>query len=48
MVKGLFKTHLFAENIERSIEFYGKILELKQCHYEEERRVAFFWIGKDR
>ena len=48
MIKGLFETHLFVENIERSIKFYGNILELKQCHYEEERRAAFFWIGKDK
>jgi lactoylglutathione lyase len=48
MIKGLFETHLFVADIERSIEFYGKVLRLKQCHYEEERSVAFFWIGKDK
>lgn len=48
MIKGLYETHLFVAEIERSIEFYGKVLELKQCHYEEERRAAFFWIGKDK
>jgi lactoylglutathione lyase len=48
MIKGLFETHLFVADIERSIEFYGKVLGLKQCHYEEERSVAFFWIGKDK
>ena len=48
MIKGLYETHLFVEKIERSVEFYGKVLGLKQCHYEEERRAAFFWIGKDK
>jgi len=48
MIKGLFETHLFVENIDRSIAFYGNTLGLKQCHYESERRVAFFWIGKDK
>ena len=48
MIKGLFETHLFVSDIERSIEFYGKVLGLKQCHYEKERRVAFFWIGKEK
>ncbi|NAY92306.1 VOC family protein [Muricauda sp. JGD-17] len=48
MIKGLYETHLFVENLQRSIDFYGKVLGLKQCHYEEERRVAFFWIGKDK
>ena len=48
MIKGLYETHLYVESIERSIEFYSKVLELKQCHYEEERKAAFFWIGKDK
>lgn len=48
MIKGLYETHLFVEQLERSIEFYGKVLELKQCHFEAERRAAFFWIGKDK
>lgn len=46
MIKGLFETHIYVENLERSIDFYSNILGLTQCHYEEERRIAFFWIGK--
>ena len=48
MIKGLYETHLYVENLQRSIAFYGDVLELKQCHYEPERRVAFFWIGKEK
>ena len=48
MIKGLFETHLYVENLERSIDFYGKTLELNQCYYEEDRRAAFFWIGKEK
>ncbi len=48
MIEGLYETHLFVENLERSIEFYAKVLELKQAHYEEERRAAFFWVGKPK
>ncbi|WP_430408434.1 VOC family protein [Kordia sp.] len=48
MIKGLYETHLFVENLERSIEFYSKILGLKQCRYGAERRIAFFWIGEDK
>ena len=48
MIKGLYETHLFVEDLERSIDFYGRILGLKQCFYEEGRRVAFFWIGKPK
>ena len=45
MIKGLFETHLYVENIDRSIEFYANVIGLEQCHYEKERKAAFFWIG---
>ncbi|MDO6596880.1 VOC family protein [Oceanihabitans sp. 2_MG-2023] len=45
MIKGLYETHLFVENLERSIDFYSNKMELEQCHYEAERSVTFFWIG---
>ncbi|MEM6687018.1 MAG: VOC family protein [Bacteroidota bacterium] len=46
MIKGLFETHLFVEDLERSIDFYTNVLQLEQYLYEEERRVALFWIGE--
>jgi lactoylglutathione lyase len=48
MIKGLYETHLFVENLERSVDFYATVLGLKQCHFEAERRIAFFWIGKPK
>ena len=48
MIKGLYETHLFVENLERSIDFYSKVLGLEQCYFEKERRAAFFWIGKPK
>ena len=48
MIKGLYETHLYVENLERSIDFYTKVLGLKQCRFEDERRTVFFWIGKDK
>lgn len=48
MIKGLYETHLYVENLETSIEFYSKVLGLKQCRFEEERRTAFFWIGDEK
>jgi len=48
MIKGLFETHLYVENLERSIDFYKNIPGLEQCYYEEGRRAAFFWIGKPK
>jgi lactoylglutathione lyase len=48
MIKGLFETHLFVENLETSIDFYKNLPGLEQCYFEEERRAAFFWIGKPK
>lgn len=48
MIKGLYETHLFVENLERSIEFYSKTIGLQQCRFGAERRTAFFWIGKEK
>jgi len=48
MIKGLYETHLFVEDFERSIDFYANTLGLKQCRYGAERRTAFFWIGNDK
>ncbi|MEO5782549.1 MAG: VOC family protein [Ginsengibacter sp.] len=48
MIKGLYETHLFVESLDRSINFYRNVLGLQQCYYEEERRAAFFWIGKPK
>jgi len=48
MIKGLYETHLFVEHLEISIDFYKNILGLEQCHFEAERRAAFFWIGKPK
>tara|TARA_R110001632_G_scaffold43376_1_gene109925 strand:+ start:79915 stop:80373 length:459 start_codon:yes stop_codon:yes gene_type:complete len=47
-MKGLYETHLFVENLERSIDFYTNKMELKQCRFNNERRTAFFWIGEDK
>ena len=46
MIKGLFETHIYVEDLVRSINFYSNTLGLTQCHYEEERKISFFWIGK--
>ena len=48
MIKGLYETHLNVENLEKSVAFYTNVLKLKQCRFEEERRLAFFWIGEDK
>jgi catechol 2,3-dioxygenase-like lactoylglutathione lyase family enzyme len=48
MIKGLYETHLFVENLETSIAFYKNILGLEQCYFEAERRTAFFWIAKPK
>jgi len=48
MIKGLYETHVFVADIDVSIAFYRDILGLKFCHYEKERKAAFFWIGKPK
>jgi predicted enzyme related to lactoylglutathione lyase len=45
MIKSLYETHLEVSNLEKSIEFYEK-LGIKLVNKIEERRVAFFFIGK--
>jgi len=48
MIKGLFETHLYVEDLERSIDFYKNKMGLTQCGYNDDRRVVFFWIGAPR
>ena len=48
MIKGLYETHLFVENLARSPEFYSKVMGLKLCRLRNDRRTAFFWIGEDK
>ncbi|GAB5563955.1 MAG: VOC family protein [Winogradskyella sp.] len=48
MIKGLYETHLYVEDLERSVHFYSTVLGLKQCRFNDERRLAFFWIGEDK
>ena len=48
MIQGLYETHLFVEDLERSIDFYQHTLGLTYAYYEPARRIAFFWIGKPR
>ena len=44
-VSGLFESHLTVKNLERSMAFFGKVLELELAEVSWERRVAFYWIG---
>lgn len=44
-ITGIFETHLKVRNLERSMEFYEKILGLELGMKERARRVAFYWIG---
>ena len=45
LITGLFETHLKVRNLERSMEFYEKIVGLELAMKEQARRVAFYWIG---
>lgn len=48
MINGLYETHVQVSSLERSIDFYKNVLELQLAHIEEKRRIAFFWIGKEK
>lgn len=48
MIKGLFETHIFVQDLETSIDFYKNVLGLTECVYNDERRIAFFWIGEPK
>jgi lactoylglutathione lyase len=48
MIKGLFETHIFVEDLGRSMDFYKNVLGLNQCGYNQERKIAFFWIGEPK
>ncbi|WP_448702509.1 VOC family protein [Mucilaginibacter sp. AW1-3] len=48
MISGLYETHLFVEDLQRSIVFYRDTLGLELAHIEPERKIAFFWIGKTK
>lgn len=48
MIKGLYETHVNVKDLARSIEFYKDLPGLQLCHYEAQRRIAFFWVGAPR
>ncbi|MBC2844960.1 VOC family protein [Winogradskyella flava] len=48
MIKGLYETHLFVENLERSIDFYTNVMGLELCRVNDYRPTAFFWIGEPK
>jgi catechol 2,3-dioxygenase-like lactoylglutathione lyase family enzyme len=45
MIQGLFEAHINVSDLERSIVFYRDTLGLTLGRREEERRVAFLWLG---
>ncbi|SIT02117.1 VOC family protein [Chryseobacterium gambrini] len=48
MIKGLYETHVQVSDLENAIKFYTKVLGLEFAHKEENRRIAFLWIGKNK
>jgi lactoylglutathione lyase len=47
MIQNLYETHLQVKDLQASIEFYEK-LGLELSLFISDRKVAFFYIGKDR
>lgn len=46
MITGLFETHIHVADLERSMRFYGDALGLELGRREDDRRVAFYWLGR--
>lgn len=45
LIHGLFETHINVSELERSMAFYGDVLELELALLQKERGVAFYWMG---
>lgn len=45
MIKGLYETHVQVSDLQKSIQFYTEVLGLKLAHIDENRPIAFLWIG---
>jgi catechol 2,3-dioxygenase-like lactoylglutathione lyase family enzyme len=45
MITGLFETHIDVADLERAMRFYGEVLGLEFGLLDEERRIAFYWVG---
>jgi catechol 2,3-dioxygenase-like lactoylglutathione lyase family enzyme len=45
MIRGLFETHINVSDLQRSVAFYRERLGLELAHVDQERRVAFLWLG---
>lgn len=48
MIKGLYETHVQVSDLKKSVQFYTLVLGLKLAHYDENRPIAFLWIGEDK
>jgi catechol 2,3-dioxygenase-like lactoylglutathione lyase family enzyme len=45
VITGLFETHIAVADLQRSLAFYRDVLGLEFAAIDEERRVAFLWMG---
>ena len=48
MITGLYETHIQVSDLKKSVEFYTQVLGLTLAHYDENRPIAFLWIGEDK
>jgi len=48
MIKGLYETHIQVSNLELSMKFYEEVLGLTFAHKDENRPIAFYWIGAEK
>ena len=45
MIKQLYETHINVRDLEESMRFYEDVIGLELGTKDEDRRIAFYWIG---
>ncbi|RFS26375.1 VOC family protein [Chitinophaga silvatica] len=48
MIQGLYETHIQVSNLEKAVQFYTEVLGLELAHYDDNRPIAFLWIGENK
>lgn len=48
MITGLYETHIYVSDLEKSTDFYQNTLGLTLCYESKDRRINFFWIGEPK
>jgi catechol 2,3-dioxygenase-like lactoylglutathione lyase family enzyme len=48
MIQGIYETHIPVADLNRSIDFYKNLLQSGPALIDQDRRIAFFWVGQNK